>query len=217
MGALPWDEFFCARERERAMDPTTNPFASPAPETPEDGAGNMPLLETRIDEAAALVAEGALAERDYREAQKLHGRERRYVSYAALALLAIFAATGAGEIAADGLGPDGYIMLGAAFCFALALFVLPPLSSRRTWKNARALREPMKRLITPSVMQTITPTSNVMLRWSVFLKYRANADLVLLYLTEHPRMFLVVPRRMFRDDDQWRRFVALVEQTLPRG
>lgn len=204
------------------MDPTTtNPFASPAPESPEEAARDAPLLETRIDESAALVAEGALSERDYRAAQKLHGRERRHVGYMGLALLAIFAAVGATrEFVRGGMDGDVYFFLvlpWAALCFVLALFGFAALSSRRTWKNAHALREPMKRLITPSVMQTITPTSNVMLRWSVFLKYRANDDLVLLYLAEHPRMFLVVPRRLFRDDDHWRRFVALVEQTLPRG
>jgi hypothetical protein len=197
------------------MDPTTtNPFASPAPDAPEDAARGAPLLETRIDERAALVAEGALTERDYRDAHKLHGREGRRWGYAALAVLAIFAAT---EVGVGTMNWGGYVLLGAALYLALALFVFPPLSSRRTWKNARSLREPMKRLMTSEVMQTITPTSNVMLRWSVFFKYRANDALVLLYLAEHPRMFVILPRRLFRGDDDWRRFLALVEQTLPRG
>lgn len=193
-----------------------NPYASPAaPATPS--AEPPRLLDIRIDPAQAIVAEGMLTAEDFFAAQKLHrsvGRTRTWILLAAL----VFAAQGGVTLfLGEPFGWGGIFIVAVVLYLGAAVLFFPRLSARSVWKNSPTLREPLRRLITSEVMQTITPSSNVMLSWSLFAHYRSSRDLVLLYLTEHPRLFLVIPRRMFRSDDDWRRFVEIVAERLPKA
>lgn len=199
------------------MSDAANPYASPDPDaTPEVFDGSS-LLSVQIDPATALIAEGTLNEHDFRQAQKLHRQSYRWLGYLLLMLLVVFGGGGLNLFFGGEFNLEGYIFLAVLGYLVVALFVFPRLSARASWRKAHSLREPMRRLITPEVIQTITPTSNVTLRWSLFVRRRSSDDLMLLYLAEHPRMFVVVPRRLFRSDDHWQRFIAFAAQKLPAG
>lgn len=194
-----------------------NPYASPAPERASDSLAGIPLLERTIDPHTAIVTEGTITQADYFEAQRVHRHSPRLSVFLILGVLVALAGFAATRFFRAGLSLLGYFLATLAAFLLLMLFLSPRLRTRATWRAAHSLREPMRRLITPELLQTITPTANVLLRWSVFYQFRRSDQVVLLYLAENPQMFLIFPRHMFRSDADWERFCALVETALPRG
>lgn len=196
-----------------AADPLPNPYAAPQPIPAKLGDT---LLTSPVDLATAIVAEGVVFEADFLAAQKLHRPTRRMTDLIWLGLLVLFSGGGL-KLFLDGTGRGLIIailvIVGGHLIF-MRLF-LPGIAAKRVWQRSRSLHAPMRRLISPELVQTITPDSNVIVRWTAYVKYRSSEQVVLLYLTEHPQLFTMFPRAMFRNDEDWHRFQHLVAEQLP--
>lgn len=196
-----------------ASDPLANPYAAPQPVPAKLGDT---LLTSPIDPATAIVAEGVVTAEDFFAAQKLHRTTRRLADVVWLVLLVLFSGGGL-KLFLDGTG-RGFIIAIAVIVVGHLLFMrlyLPRLAARRVWQRSRSLHAPMRRLISPELVQTITPESNVIVRWSAYVKYRGSEQVILLYLTEHPQLFTMFPRAMFQSEEDWHRFQSMVAERLP--
>jgi len=194
-----------------------NPYASPDPDSTGGSQPRSPLLEGPIDLRDAIMAEGTITEADYYEAQRVHRQSQRLTIFLVLGVLVALAGFAANHFFREGVSLLGYFLATLVAFLLLMIFLSPRLRTRATWRSAHSLREPMRRLITPELLQTMTPTANVLLRWSVFCQFQRSDQVVLLYLKENPQMFLIFPRHMFRSDEDWERFVGLVAEALPPG
>lgn len=199
----------------RVMVPNENPYASPTPvdevTVPRGGAF---LTAPQYDEGA-IVAEGTLSAEDYYGAQRLNRKSNRFLTFF-MGLLLVAAAGGGLHLIFN--SPPGPLLVAVgivAVYLALATLLFPQMVARRMWRNSSLLREPVRRIITGDVVQSITATANVVLRWSMYSHYRRSETLVLLYLKEHRSMFTVIARRTFDSDEDWERFTAIVADKLP--
>jgi hypothetical protein len=64
------------------------------------------------------------------------------------------------------------------------------------------------------IRQRNSPASGIV-AWESFRRYQATEALCLLHTRFSPRVVLLFPRRLFSSDDQWERFLALVERRVP--
>jgi hypothetical protein len=196
-----------------ATDSLQNPYAAPQPVAAKLGET---LLTSQIDPATAIVAEGVVTAEDFFDAQKLHRATRRLTDIVWLVLLVLFSGGGL-KLFLDGTGRGviiAILVIVVGHLVFMRLF-LPRLAARRVWQRSRSLHAPMRRLISPELVQTITPDSNVIVRWSAYVNYRSSEQVVLLYLSEHPQLFTMFPRAMFRNDEDWHQFQAMVAEQLP--
>jgi hypothetical protein len=205
------------RQYSAIMDSTENPYASPAPAKSADVAGRRRYLSDDFDRSQAIVAEGWITEEDFFESQRLNRGPGRFVAlFVGLTVIAL--AGGGLHFLQENL--TGFVMISLAIIavyLLVATLAFPRIAAKRAWRQAMSLREPLRRVITPEVVQMLTPDTNVVLRWNMYSAFRRSERIVLLYLREHPKMFTVVPRHTFASDEDWGRFVALVEEKLPRN
>ena len=200
--------------RNQRMDESLNPYASPAQEKPH--APSTLLDREQLDFTHAIVTAGQMTRDDFVQAQRVHRRGLRAVGHLLIVLLLLTAGGGVRLLVEQSFLIAAYMLAGAAIYLTVALFLLPRLAAASAWRYAASLREPHQRRITADVIQTITPTSNIILRWTMYFQFRRTDDLMLLYLREQARMFTLFPRHTFQSDDDWEKFVAMVEANLER-
>jgi len=196
------------------MEERENPYAPPRIETSENAEGAERTQEAAGDRPIA-VAEGKLSRSEYLEACRLADRTPWWVAAAFVfvslaAVLYVFLAIDGGRLSWRTLGAC------ALFGYAVvAAYALRPAFRRRAWRRAASLREPVRREFSRSGLRAIGRDFQQQLRWSEFRGYRCSQGLVLLFLNRAPRMFLILPRSNFTGEEDWNRFVQLVEETLP--
>ena len=191
-----------------------NPYAAPQSHAREQ---DQDLLTTQIDPDTAIVAEGVVTAEEFFEAQKLHRASRRTTDILWGVLLLLFASGGIKLLADSGRAVVIVVVLIVIVHLLLWRLVLPRIAARRVWQRSRSLHQLTRRLITPELVQTITADSNVIVRWSAYVKYRSSETVMLFYLAEHPQLFTMFARSMFESEEDWEQFQQLVREQLPEA
>ena len=169
-----------AATRANRMDESLNPYASPAE---EPSYATAPLLDRRhLDFSDAIVTHGRMTREDFFQAQRLHRRGLRAAGHLLIVLLVLTAGGGIRLLLERSFDLAAYMLAGGVAYLIVVLVVFPRMAAAAAWRHAASLRELHERHITDEVIQTITPTSNIILRWTMYVQYRRNDDLVLLYL-----------------------------------
>jgi len=191
-----------------------NPFASPAtaetvPEVDADRIDRMRDQTVEADEA--IVGEGALSREDFFASQRL---ARPSVLSHIVGAIVVIAATWTLLSFRLPTWLQALLVLAGVYVLAAA-FIYPRWARARAWQQLASLRQPTRRLFSTELVQAITPQSNVILRWNTYSGYRHNDQVLLLYLADHPQMYMIVPRSSFADPQRWQQLIELVEQKLP--
>jgi hypothetical protein len=193
-----------------------NPYASPNPDLvpPLDIPQTWPTLP--VDLTNAIHMGGAVGWEDYRDALRLHmgaKNERSRLARAAWQFLCLVIISVACYVTL----PDWrFVFLPLIACALLLIGSLTRYTIRRSWDQSVRIRDPFARAITPEVIQTTSPSSMSLSRWSAFVKFKRSDTTVLLYNDTVGPLHLF-PRRLFQNDADWQRFIDLVERNVPAG
>ena len=184
------------------MSDASNPYRAP-----------QPVVAAATNTAAwPIVAEGSTSRADALHALQLTRRNVRtfviFLLYAGLLGLVLYAA--------QGKQIELWINLLVALPLMLLIFVLLPRAQVGTlFRRGAPLFAPHRCEISPSGIVVTTATARSEQSWQAFSRYLKSDRVVVLY---HGGGFLlsIFARVQFAEDDDWQRFVALVEQNVPR-
>jgi hypothetical protein len=90
---------------------------------------------------------------------------------------------------------------------------LPRVQIASAWRQHKALHDPIYGAATAAGLRYNGAQFSGEIGWPMFLQYKRSDELVLLY--QSGNAFNLVPRHAFRSDDDWRVFLAIVEQHVP--
>lgn len=96
----------------------------------------------------------------------------------------------------------------------LGLWGLSEASIRRSWRNHKALREPIQGALFDDHFETRSRVGSSDLPWSHFHDSRASKDLLLLYQSNN--CLHILSRDLFASDEDWRRARDLVTRIQRR-
>ena len=193
--------------------PPPNPYQAPNP------AAGPPPLSTEANATGAIYMEGIVEWEDYNLALRLHQRSAGRVTLGVRLVVGVMIGAYGLWLIGSGLGFDRVSLIVIAFLSALVLMlVVLRWASRRTrrnsWNQSIKIREPFTRVITEEAIQTTTPSTTATSRWTAYVKAKRSPEIVLLYVDTLGPMH-IFPRRLFRSEHDWNRFVALVARKFP--
>jgi hypothetical protein len=151
--------------------------------------------------------QGALTLADYLAAQRLHLKPRPAFAVIGVVLVLLL-------LAALILSPSWELGL-ALTVLAAMFFVYTPLKARRTFRQFKALSEPMVVERREGGLLFKSANGEGMVPWSHILKWRRSPTLILFYPASG--FFYVLPSRFFSDQAAFSRFVNAVEAKLGRA
>jgi len=106
------------------------------------------------------------------------------------------------------------ILLGAAMILAIVvsgIFLQPYLTARRLWANPGTRRELIGKITNREITYILDAGVNE-IRWERFKRVRKSEDLITLVRSDG--LLVIFPRRFFRNNADWRKFLRLVEGKL---
>ncbi|TCJ11970.1 YcxB family protein [Parasulfuritortus cantonensis] len=141
--------------------------------------------------ASTVAAEYRISELDYVRAMQLFGRPtaRQRLAYAASALVLAGLVLFAGPLVA-GMATGGLIGGGAGYLIVRRL--ISPALARRHYRRYKAMHDPFTVELAAEGVRFRTPDATGLLPWDKMLKWRQDADYVLIY--PMPRLFHIVPK-----------------------
>ena len=151
---------------------------------------------------------GELQEAEFRRAQWMSTPWfLRWFGWLLLGLLVVMTATGGWRaVMADPASQLPRVLV--VLLLATVAIVAPRLAIRKVWERTPLLREPVSGEIAESGVVWNTPSSQTTLRWDQIVKRQTSADLILLYTG--PRQALLLPKRYFASEEDWRGASALI-------
>ena len=153
---------------------------------------------------------GQLNEEDYVAAQFLHMRPSLPYAITGVLLLVIMLVVCALDHSKESL-----IALAALAFFALMLFVYTPYRARRTFREYKALSEPVTYEIRDDGLYARREHGEGLVPWADLVKSKKNQKLILLYPARN--IFYMLPQRLFGDAEQFESFALLVSNKLGKA
>ncbi len=148
-----------------------------------------------------MAIHGTVSESDYLAAQRLHMKSKYVVRGVAIVLLA------AALVAA--LTGESWWLIGALCYFVGIFFVYLPIKHRRTYRQYKALSEPVTVEIREDGLFFKRAHGEALVPWGHIAKWRSNGKLLLLYPAG--TLFYLVPARFFPNQESFAELVKLVE------
>jgi hypothetical protein len=151
--------------------------------------------------------QGALTLADYLAAQRLHLKPRPI--FAVVGGILLLAA-----LAAMSLAPSWELGLALAVLAGM-FFAYMPLKARRTFKQFKALSEPMVIELREGGLFFKSANAEGLVPWSHLIKWRRSRTLVLLYPASG--FFYMLPSRFFPSQSAFAHFMNAVEINLGKA
>jgi hypothetical protein len=86
---------------------------------------------------------------------------------------------------------------------------------RREWKRGTGIFAPSERLVTQDGIERSTEQGWTTMLWSRFYAHRQSDRMVLLYIALGGS-YVVFPRTMFSNDEDWQDFVDFIGAKFPK-
>ena len=179
---------------------SVNPYAVrplPPPARPPSLSGQQPPIEVQ----------GNIVWSDYRRALRLHHEKWRGLMWPMFAVAAVVGAIW-NLLAFD---PPWRYFLPTVVPLYLLFWLWEDLRARGQFR--RLLSQPFFASLAEDCIEAQQCAVRSQGAWSQYCKFKHDGEVVLLYRTAN--FFHVFPRRLFRDEQQWHDFVALVGRKLP--
>lgn len=161
-------------------------------------------MPEREQESGPVGFEGVVSEDDFVAAQRLHCRAWRvWIVPLALVVAIVSVLSALTANAADA----GAAALGVVLISLVALGWLAPWHWRRLYRRQPSLHEPFEGQLDEEGLTCRSPFVQGSLPWRMVVRARIDEGMILLY--QGPRLFNLLPRRLFASDDDWRRAQAL--------
>jgi len=154
-----------------------------------------------------MAIQGTLCESDYLAAQRLHLKPRPMLAVVGVAL--VIAALGAAYV-----GRSWWLILALAY-LAGVFFIYMPFKQRRTFKQYKALSEPVTVEIRDDGLFFKRANGEGLVPWSYITKWRTNGKLLLLYPASN--VFHLVPASFFPNQGSFIEFVKLIEAKVGKA
>jgi hypothetical protein len=157
---------------------------------------------------------GQLVQQQYLEAQYLHQRpsSRRggaqRLIFVTIAFMLLVVAVLNPSLLRLVLPIIFLVLVLVGFCW-----LYPRVVVATTWRHHTSLRAPMSGVVTTRGITYHGSSFRGEVDWSTFVKHKESPTLVLLY--QSPLVFNLFPRSFFRTDNEWRMFLAQVQEHVP--
>ena len=148
-----------------------------------------------------MRAEGIIQESDYVRSQYLHIRPRPIFAVVGAPILALFAWAF--------VESHSWVMGGVAAYLALWLLVFIPWRAKRSYKQYKALSEPVSVEVRDDGLFFKGENGEGLVPWSHVVKWRKSKRLLLLYPASN--IFHLVPSHFFQSDEAFVAFSEIVK------
>lgn len=151
--------------------------------------------------------QGCIKEADYVAAQWLHIKPRPVFAVVGILLLVLAAALLIHKL--------DWTLIVALSILVGSLFIARPYQARRTFRQYKALAEPMSIEVRDDGLYFRRETGEGLVPWSHIRKWRRDSKLLLLYPASS--LFYLIPSHLFENDAAFSDFVSLIETKTGRS
>ncbi len=104
------------------------------------------------------------------------------------------------------------IFVGLVVFLPLYFLLYVPWSARRSYRIRKSLQDRVEVAVSEEGIRFQSPIGNVLMPWDYFIKWRRGRELILVF--SGPRLFHMLPRHFFADDETFAKVAALIEVEL---